>query len=108
MMKTLSVMAVVLLIAACGEAPDATKAVKDDGAPDGAEIFDMYCTLCHGADGTQGINGAKDLTKSLLSEEEMTAIVTNGRNTMAAYRQVLDAAQIDAVVDHVRSLKKSE
>jgi cytochrome c6 len=108
MMRTICLIAAMVVITACGDAPDAAKAVTDAGAPDGAEIFDMYCTLCHGADGKQGINGARDLTQSVLSEDEMTAIVTNGRNTMAAYKQVLDAAQIDAVVDHVRSLKKSE
>lgn len=97
-----------LLMMGCGEAPDAKKAVTVDGLPDGGEVYDMYCTLCHGADGTLGINGAKDLTRSTLGRDGMIGIVTYGRNTMAAYNTVLDAAQIEAVVDHVRSFKKSE
>lgn len=108
MRKRIAWLVLPLLLLACGETPDATKAVTVDGAPDGAQVFDMYCTLCHGSDGRQGINGAKDLTRSMLSREEMVAIVTHGRNTMAAYSTVLDAAQIEAVVDHVRGLKKSE
>lgn len=91
---------------ACGSAPDARTAVGTNGNPDGAALFDMYCTLCHGGDGKLGINGAKDLTASALSREEMIAVVTHGRNTMAPFKQVLDPGQVEAVVDHVRALPK--
>lgn len=91
---------------ACGGAPDTGAAVATEGKPDGAQLYDMYCTLCHGSDGKLGINGAKDLTASALSREEMIAVVTHGRNTMAPFKQVLDAAQVAAVVDHLRALPK--
>ena len=98
----------VLLASACGEAPDPRKAIAADGKPDGTQLYGMYCELCHGADGRLGINGAKDLAASSMTRDEMLGIVTYGRTTMAAYNTVLDAAQIEAVVDHVRDLKKSE
>lgn len=91
---------------ACGSAPEAATAVAANGKPDGAQLYDMYCTLCHGGDGKLGINGAKDLTASLLSREEMIAVVTHGRNTMAPFKQVLDPVQVEAVVDHLRALPK--
>ena len=107
-MRSVTAVFIVLCIWACGEAPDATKAVSTDGKPDGARLYGMYCELCHGADGRLGINGAKDLAASSMTRDEMLGIVTYGRTTMAAYNTVLDAAQIEAVVDHVRDLKKSE
>lgn len=91
---------------ACGSAPDGQAAVAANGKPDGAALYDMYCTLCHGGDGKLGINGAKDLTASALSREEMIAVVTHGRNTMAPFKQVLDPGQVEAVVDHLRTLPK--
>ena len=54
------------------------------------------------------MNGAKDLTASSLTRDEMLGIVTYGRNTMLAYSTVLDAAQIEAVVDHVRTFSKAQ
>ncbi|MFZ1687471.1 MAG: cytochrome c [Flavobacteriales bacterium] len=104
--RAVTLLAIVAMAMACGEAPDATKAVADDGRPDGEGIYGMYCELCHGADGKLGVNGAKDLTQSLLSRDEMLAVVSHGRKTMAAYATVLNAAQIEAVVDHVRALHK--
>lgn len=95
----------VLLAVGCGEAPDASKATTTDGKPDGEALYTMYCELCHGADGALGINGAKDLTQSTLGRDEMIGVVTHGRNTMSAYGRVLNAAQIEAVVDHVVGLK---
>lgn len=108
MKKIRAAVGLVLLwgLLACGEPPTATAAVTGSGKPDGAQLYDMYCTLCHGEDGKLGINGAKDLTASALSREETIAIVTHGRNTMAPFKQVLNAAQVEAVVDHVRALPK--
>jgi cytochrome c6 len=108
MMRRLFPIPLLVALLACGSSPDASVAVTGDGRPDGAVLFDMYCVLCHGDDGKLGINGAKDLTQSALSRDEMIGIVAYGRNTMAGYGQVLDAAQIEVVVDHVRSLPKAE
>ncbi|MEO8066754.1 MAG: cytochrome c [Flavobacteriales bacterium] len=104
-MRVATVCALFALLAGCGEAPDAAKAVTVDGKPDGEAIYTMYCELCHGADGTLALNGAKDLAQSTLGKDEMTGVVTHGRKTMSAYGQVLNAAQIEAVVDHVAGLR---
>jgi cytochrome c6 len=107
--RVLPVIAATLgLMVACGngdspaEAPPGT-----DTGGRGAKLYAMHCVLCHGKEGDLGVSGAKDLTISSLSRQEMVAIVTNGKGAMAAYRNVLTKAEIDAVVEHVRSLRRT-
>ncbi|HNR55307.1 MAG TPA: cytochrome c [Flavobacteriales bacterium] len=95
---------IALLMLACGSASGTGEdrmAVK--GSP-GKAVFNMNCTLCHGRDGKAGLNGAKDLTVSTLTAEEMMAIVKNGKGAMAPYKQVLSAKEIEAVVAYIRTL----
>ena len=73
---------------------------------DGKAIFQSHCKLCHGADGTLGLNGAANLAQSTLSKQELVNVVTNGRRMMQPYKSVLSKAQIDAVTDYVMTLRK--
>ena len=73
----------------------------------GKTVFTTYCVVCHGEDGKLGLNGAKDMTVSTLTREEMVTQVTKGKGAMAAYESILKYDEIQAVVDYVRSLKGS-
>jgi len=64
--------------------------------------------MCHGRKGNLNISGAKDLTKSALSEEEMIAVVTHGRGGMIGFDKTLSPQQIREVVAHVRTLRATE
>lgn len=98
-----------LLFVACGsDSPSASAPPGVDSASKGAKLFNMHCTLCHGKDGKLGINGAKDLTISTLSADEMVALVSNGKGVMSPYKNVLSKAEIQAVVEHVRTLQAAE
>lgn len=88
-----------------GPAPE-TAATNTDGK--GAELFNTNCALCHGRKGDLGMNGAKDLGLSTLTRAEMITLVTNGKGAMMPYKNVLTSKQIEAVVDHVRTLRKAE
>lgn len=70
----------------------------------GATIFMAECAICHGRDGTLGMGGAKNLARSTLSEQEMIAVVTQGKGAMAGFANILTPEQIQEVVDHVRTL----
>ena len=74
----------------------------------GEMIFNSHCTLCHGEDGKLGIGGAKDLTASILTKEEIIAVITAGRGTMMPFNTILSKDEIEAVADHVLNLGKSE
>lgn len=97
-----------LLLLACGSSASDMGMATDADRSSGAQLFNTNCALCHGRDGTLGLNGAKDLTASTLTKAEMIAVVTNGRAAMMPYKSVLTAKEIDAVVDHVRSLAKKK
>ncbi len=110
MSKVIPALAGILVaLFACGGGTTSSSAPPgaDQGAS-GERIFAMHCVLCHGKDGTLGINDAKDLTVSTLSKEEMVAMVANGKGTMMPYKNVLTKGQIEAVVEHVRTLQATE
>lgn len=91
--------AVIGLVIACGGSSGGSNEL-------GASVFKTHCQLCHGADGKLGLNGAKDLTASPLSESERINVITNGRNTMLAYENTLSKEEIEAVAKYTLSLKK--
>jgi mono/diheme cytochrome c family protein len=96
-----------ILVLSC--ASDAGNAATPPGAKSrGAVLFSTHCTLCHGKDGSLGVSGAKDLRISTLNKDEMIALVTNGKGAMASYKNVLTKAEIEAVVEHVRTLQSTE
>ena len=75
-------------------------------APDGMAVFRKYCVACHGSDGKLGLSGAKDLTQSVLTIEERTMLVKQGKNLMTPFGDILSPQEISAVVDYTMTLKK--
>lgn len=107
MRRSLSIACCAALLAACGAS---TPKPTERPAPmkPGEVVFNAQCALCHGRKGDLGLSGAKDLTRSTLTREEMIAIVTHGKGGMMAYAKVLSAAEIEQVVDHARTLHAAE
>ncbi len=78
-----------------------------------AVLYHNYCSVCHGdrGDGNSRARNSlvpppRDFTRaSELSRETMVAIVTGGKpgTAMTAWRTQLDAPEIEAVVDYVRT-----
>ena len=88
---------------ACGSA-----SVSEADAPpptEGEMVFNTNCAMCHGRKGDLGMSGAKDLVISTLSRDEVTAIVTIGKGTMVPYGKTLSKKEIEAVADHVLTLR---
>jgi mono/diheme cytochrome c family protein len=95
---------VVLLILSAGTA-------FADATPDGASIYKAKCAICHGADGkkTSEALGVKDLTSEEVqknADDELYAIIANGKGKMPAYKSKLTDADIKALVVHIRDLAK--
>lgn len=72
---------------------------------EGEAIYKKYCITCHGADGKLGLNGAKDMTISEMTEAERIELVKKGRNTMTPFESILSEEQIKAVVAYSMTLK---
>jgi mono/diheme cytochrome c family protein len=114
--KAMAIISLFLIIMAYGLAEmsrkqkaigvDESSLNSNDAAEMGASVYTSYCVKCHGEDGKKGFMGALDLTLSTLDQAGINEIVTNGRNTMTPYKDVLTAQQIDAVSAYVLTLKK--
>jgi cytochrome c6 len=85
---------------------------KADSAGD--TLFKSKCAACHGADG-KGDTGMgrmfkiRDLGSAEVqseSDEELTKIISDGKNKMPAYGKSLKADQIKGLVGFIRTLKK--
>ena len=82
-------------------------------AADGAALFKSKCAMCHGPEG----NASSGMSKSMglkplsspevqkMSEADLTALVTNGKGKMPAYKGKLSDEEISAVVSYVKTLK---
>jgi len=83
-------------------------------APDGAAIYKAKCTTCHGADGSGQTPAGKSLKlRDLKSDEvqkqtdiELTKIISGGKGKMPPYGKQLSTPEIEALIAHVRTLKK--
>lgn len=78
-------------------------------------IYNRRCASCHGKDGRAKtfkakFNDARDLTNSQwqesVSDEQLYNSIMNGRGKMPPFGKKLTEDQVDALVNHVRSLKK--
>lgn len=96
--------AMMMLMLACAATEGGSKEDKAPLGP-GGSVFRSQCAMCHGKDGKLSMSGAKDLTKSTLTKEEMNAIVTYGKGGMIGFGRTLSKKQIEEVVDHVRTLR---
>lgn len=77
--------------------------------PDGEKLFQQNCASCHGCDGTLGMSGANDLSESNMTFSEMKFIIEKGKGSMPRFREMLSGeGEMDAVIEFVRTLKKSE
>ncbi len=71
----------------------------------GAKVYKEKCVICHGADGKLGLNGAKDLTLSIKSDEEKIIQIKKGKGSMTAFEHLLTEDEIKAVVKHINKFK---
>jgi len=74
--------------------------------PDGKSLYIDRCTSCHGMDGKMGFGGAKDITATSKSLEEIILQVTYGKGAMAAYKNILTPDEIYAVSEYALTLHK--
>ncbi len=79
-----------------------------------ASLFKSRCAGCHGPDGAgdTGIGRSMHM-RSLaspevqkMSDKELTAMITDGKGAMPAYKDKLSGAQIKDLVGYIRKLGK--
>lgn len=103
---------------AAAAAPGATGAAAAPAqaeAPDGGQVFMRACAACHGPEGTgeqmrRIIPTIADLTKAevqqRVDDKAMAELIAKGKGKMPPFEGALTPEQIQAVIKHVRTLKK--
>lgn len=81
-----------------------------------ASVWSTQCASCHGGAGrgdgplSRSFQGVRDLSdprwQASVTDVDIANTIRDGRNRMPAFRQSLDAATIQALVPHVRSLAR--
>ena len=87
-------------------------ALSGFSASSGADTYHAKCAMCHGPDGGgKTPMGQKLKIRDLRSPEvqtqtddQLTAIITNGKPPMPAYSKTLTSADIQQLVAHIRSI----
>lgn len=78
-------------------------------AASAADTYKAKCAMCHGADGSKSMMGAKPLDGAevqKMSDAELTSTITDGKGKMPAYKGKLSETQIKDLVGYIRTLKK--
>jgi mono/diheme cytochrome c family protein len=103
-------------------APTMLVATKDAGAASaatddpGESTFKSSCTMCHGQDGSGNTAIGKSMKIPDLhsrevqsqSDEELTNVISNGKNNMPPFKGSLTEDQIHGLVAHVRHLSQKQ
>jgi cytochrome c6 len=78
-------------------------------AESAADTYKAKCAMCHGADGSKSMMGAKPLNGAevqAMSDADLTAAITDGKGKMPAYKGKLTDADIKGLVAYIRTMKK--
>lgn len=107
--KALAAISLLLIITAYGLAEmSKKKAAKGDQevvGVSGEEIYIAKCALCHGNDGKLGQMAATDLSSSSLDHATLIEVINKGRGAMVGFEGALTSEQVEAVAQHVESLR---
>jgi len=68
--------------------------------------YQRNCAVCHGVVGQRQI-GRTTLRDSLLSPEEVKAVIENGRTPMPGFSEKFSHEELDEIIEYVISLRRS-
>jgi hypothetical protein len=71
----------------------------------GKALFLNQCSVCHGESGNLQMSGAKDLTLSVMTKEEVVQRINVGKTTMIAYGDHFTPSEINAVAEYVMTFR---
>jgi len=73
--------------------------------PAGEQLYRKNCMRCHGADGTRGLLGARNLRRSILNDSAIKNQILAGKGFMPSFRKKLREPELDALVVYIKSLR---
>lgn len=111
--KILAILATVLLVASYGLGEMAKKSpvVQQNMIGNAVGANELFvagnCAVCHGENGAKPNEavGAKDLSKSTLTDDQLLHVISNGKNSMPGYKKKFSDEQLKELVEYVKGLK---
>lgn len=94
------IIVLVAVLAACSTTP------PPDASP--AEVYDLVCASCHGAELEGGIGpplGPGSVSANR-SDEFLITTITRGRGRMPSFRSTLSDEQVEALVSYIRERQR--
>lgn len=73
-----------LFVTSCNSGSVSSSKAETAVPPSGKELYLENCAVCHGEDGKMGASGAKDLTVSTLSDNEVLQRINEGKKRNAS------------------------
>jgi mono/diheme cytochrome c family protein len=77
---------------------------KTQGPVDAQALFIKRCATCHGSEGNLQMSGAKKLTLSQLSADEIKNQIIHGKAGMPPFESMLTVQEIDALTAYCMKL----
>jgi len=72
----------------------------------GEYLYSQNCSICHGEDGDLGVAGAKLLSQSKLTTQDVMKIIKNGVNTMPPFEGKITDEEMERIETHIQKLRK--
>jgi len=72
----------------------------------GKVLFEQNCTKCHGIDGSKGKFGAKNLQKSILTDDQYLRTIQKGKGIMPSWEKKFTVGQITDIISYIKTLRK--
>jgi mono/diheme cytochrome c family protein len=73
----------------------------------GEYLYIQNCSRCHGADGTKGFLGARNLQKSRLEDPAIVQKIQRGKGLMPSFRKKLTPEEMSLLLLYVKQLRKN-
>jgi len=74
----------------------------------GAKLYNIHCTNCHGSSGAGAMPGMPDFRRGqslFAANHVLVAVLENGKGIMPAYRGLLTTQEILDVIAHLRTFQ---
>lgn len=107
-LRSFGIFLLIVLVSSCGG--QEVEKVNENGEVEqlsGEVLYSNHCSNCHGADGKLGASGAKDLTQSTMTLEEVKSLLKTGRKAMPVMKEILETEEnITSVSEFVIEFQK--
>lgn len=82
------------------------RSVSEQPPAAGDALYRKTCRMCHGADGTKGMFGAKNLQLSQLETAAIVQQIQQGKGNMPAFKNRFSEEELMVLAGYVKSLRK--